>query len=713
MWIVRSLDDQGGFLPTFYRRFIVKKPLQGCVLRISALGIFRVKINGREIEDYFMPGWTNYNRYIHLCPYDITAYLGAENLIEVTVAEGWYSGMLGYTRKTQVYGDTQAIFAEITLTYADGEEETIVTDEAWRVGDSHILNASLFHGETVDFTKEVQNIEGLPFAKVYEHETRFLEYDYEPTRRVTELTPKVLLQEKGLLRLDFKQNFAGFLNFYAQGDRGATVTVRHAEMLNEDGTLYYENLRWAKATDRMICSGEKDFFDPKFTFHGFRYVEITWDGEVDLTDIKGVALSQVMDYHGKFTCSDEIMNRVYKNAQWGQLGNFISIPTDCPQRDERLGWTGDAQVFCNSAMFNADCNRFFANYLRLIREDMLPDGKVPSLVPFFIPVSVSTAGVPGWADAICVIPYTHYLHYRDKRILEENLPYAVKHLNYYLSKTVDGLLKIENPFGDWLSVVRAEDIDGISQCFLGLSARLIARMYAILGENALAEEYEAVYEQAKRAFRLHYREKNGRLVGDSQTIYAFALSVGYVTAEEIKPHFIESIRRAGNKLTTGFIGVKYLLPALCEVGEVDLAYKLAKETEYPSWGYTILQGATTIWERWNGYTKEKGFETPGMNSFNHYSLGSCVEWFYTYVLGIKLNEDGRVVIRPSLSKELGFAKGEYRSVKGKIFVEWSHQVCDYRVEITADEGVDCVVDFTGYEIISMEKDGNHWIAVVK
>ena len=713
MWIIRENNEQYGYLPTFYKRFSVGKALQSCVLHISALGIFHVKINGQAIDDYFMPGWTNYNRYIHLCHYDLIPYLQAENLLEVTLAEGWFSGRLGYTRKSKVYGEQNAIFAELTLSYADGEVEMLPADETWRVGDSNIVKASLFDGETVDFTKKKEAVDGLPCAKPYDFTADFVDYDYEPTRRVEELTPDILFAEDGVIRLDFKQNFAGFLNFYAEGERGATVTVKHAEMLNKDGALYYENLRTVEATDRVICSGGKDKFDPKFTFHGFRYAEITLDGDVKLTDIKGIALSQEMDYHGKFLCSDEIMNRVYQNALWGQKGNFISIPTDCPQRDERLGWTGDAQVFCNSAMFNADCNRFFANYLRLIRTDMQADGKVPSLVPFFIPVSVSTAGVPGWADAICVIPYTHYLHYRDKRVLEENLPTAVKHLEYYLSKCENGLIKIDNPFGDWLSVVRADDIDGISQCFLGLSARLISKMYALLGDESNAVKYGGIYEQAKTAFRQHYLGENGKIAGDSQTIYAFSLSVGYVTAEEIKAPFLDSIHRAGDKLTTGFIGVKYLLPALCDVGEMDLAYKIAKETEYPSWGYTILQGATTIWERWNGYTEEHGFETPGMNSFNHYSLGSCVEWFYGYVLGIKLSENGKITVRPSLSKELSFAKGEYRSIQGKIGVEWQYEGGRYEVKVFADADVDYVCDFTGMEIISMETNNGVTIAVVK
>ena len=715
MWIIESIGKENSNLPIFYKKFSVDKKIKKCVLKISALGVFSIKINGKEIADYFMPGWTNYNHYVHLCDYDLTKYIKKVNLLEVTLADGWYSGKLGYTRKTKVYGETNALFAELILSYQNGEEEKIETDESWKVGESNIVSSSFFDGERVDFTApKITDLEELPFAKKYDYNANFKPYTYEPVRKIAEIVPKVIYQDKSTIRLDFQQNFAGFIRFIVQGDKGTEISIRHAEVLNEDATLYTENLRQAKATDSMILSGGVDKFDPKFTFHGFRYAEITVQGNAKILKVKGIALSQNINYHGKFSCSDELVNQIFGNVVWGQLGNFISIPTDCPQRDERLGWTGDAQVFCNSAMFNADCKAFFANYLRLICADILPDGKIPSLVPFFIPVSASTAGVPGWADAICVIPYTHYLHYRDKNILRENLPFAVKHLEYYLSNCDGYLSKVENPFGDWLCVKTADDKNAISQCFLGLSALLISKMYHILEENENAQKYAQIYEKAKVAFRDNYRQADGKLQGDSQTIYALALSVGFVCVAEIKQHFINSIERADWKLTTGFIGVKYLLPALCEIGETDIAYKIIKETEYPSWGYTIKQGATTIWERWNGYTKENGFETPNMNSFNHYSLGSCVEWLYSYVLGIKLSEDKNICISPAFSKELSFAKGEYKTYNGKIQVNW--HCCDdntYHLQVKADKNVVYDYDFSAYEVVALKKRGNALRVVLK
>ena len=715
MWIVRNIKklNKEFNLPIFYKRFRIEKKLKKCVLDISALGIFNVKINGFEIDDYFMPGWTNYNKYVHLCSYDVTKYLKADNLIEITLADGWYSGRLGYTKKANVYGTENALYADIKLEFASGEKEVISTDSTWKFGKSNITSASLLDGESVDFRQEKKPYENLPNATACEVKIPFKRYGYEPIKRIGVLKPTVIKREKDTLILDFKQNFAGYVSFVAKGDRGDTVTLRHAEVLNEDGSCYYDNLRTVKATDRVVLSGGKDKFDPRFTFHGFRYVEIKTVGDVKFSNIKGIVLSQDLEYHGKFTCSNKIVNAVQSNVLWGQKSNFLSIPTDCPQRDERLGWLGDSQVFCNSSMFNSDCNRFWANYLRLIQTDMLPDGKVPSFVPFFIPVSPSTAGVPGWADAICIIPYYHYLHYRDISVIRENLPFAERHLEYYLSKCENYLSQVVNPFGDWLSVVRANDTCVISQCFLGLSALLISKMCAILGETQKSSDYLEIYQKAKTAFRENYLDEKGEILGNSQTVYALSLSVGYVSASEIKTAFLKSVEDAGGKLTTGFIGVKYLLPALCEIGETDLAYKIVKQTEYPSWGYTVENGATTIWERWNGYTKEKGFETPSMNSFNHYSLGSCSEWFYSHVLGIKLSENGKITLSPSFSKELEFAKGEYKSLNGKISVNWKVKGDCYHLTVNADKGVKYDCDFLGATVLSNKKIGNKTTAIIK
>jgi alpha-L-rhamnosidase len=524
--------------------------------------------------------------------------------------------------------------------------------------------------------------------------------------------PRVILENRDFIKLDFGQNFAGFIHFRAKGKEGSVVTIRYAEVLDNDGNLYFDNLRSAKATDRLILSEQETIFQPRFTFHGFRYVQIENIGDCEITDIKGIVLSQYINYHGSFECSDPIINNIYKNVLWGQKSNFISIPMDCPQRDERLGWTGDAEIFCNTAMFNSDCRLFFDNYLKLIRTEILPDGRVPIFAPFFIPVNENNAGIPGWADAICLIPYYHYLHYRDEAVIRENIAFAVKHFEFYMSKSKDFLIKTANPFGDWLSVIEKTDVEVINQCFFGLCALLISKMFGILCDSIKEAEYMEYYHKIREAFRVNYLKGN-KIISDTQTAYAFSKAVGFVEKDEISRPFIESIMRQGERLTTGFIGVKYVLPSLCEIGETDLAYRIMKQTAYPSWGYTIKNGATTIWERWNGYTEDKGFESPSMNSFNHYCLGSCVEWLYSHVLGLKLSLSGEICISPSFSSELSFARGKYMSSQGIVSVEWRCIDNKFHLIVDADEKVNYSYDFKDRKIISLKRESNRLEAIIK
>ena len=481
----------------------------------------------------------------------------------------------------------------------------------------------------------------------------------------------------------------------------------------ENGNVYTANLRRAKCTDEFILSGEEDVFEPEFTYHGFKYAELRKTQETEILSIEGAVLSQNINYYGKFECSDEVINGVWRMALRGQKSNFISIPTDCPQRDERLGWTGDAEVFCNSAMFNADCNLFFKNYLKLVREDALPDGKIPSIVPFYMPLADNTAGVPGWGDCITVIPYFHYLHYRDKSVIVDNFPVAEKWIAYYLAKSKNYLTKITNNFGDWLSVHGDSDPDGINQCFFGYSVALTAKMCEILGLHDKSIAYRELFEKCKTAFRENFYH-DGRIRSDTQTMYAFAYIAGYLSKEETAARLPEKIRENGGGLTTGFIGSRFLLPALCDIGETKLAYSLIMRTEYPSWGYMLKNGATTVWERWNGYTRENGFEDPEMNSFNHYSLGSCVEWLYSYVLGIKLSpETEKVIINPSFCELLSFAKGETQLKSGKISVYWKYENASVCLEVKADDGIEYEIDYTSKKIISMIRTGNDTIAVFR
>lgn len=715
MWINRESLTENDGLPVFVKSFNVEKGLKNCSLKITATGIFNVNINGHEIPDRFMPGWSNYKKHIDLCSYDLTQYIASgENELKITVANGWYSGKLGYGNKTNVFGNEKRLFAELTLTYADGSTEKIETDESWKIASSDVVFADFFDGETIDARRRgnaQNNQKPAEHAEKSDFTVPLRPYDREPARVIARIEPKIIYADEKISRYDFGYNFAGVIRVTAKGKSGERIVAKYGETTDENGEVYTANLRRAKCTDVFILSGGKDTFEPKFTYHGFRYAELKKSAGTEIVSTEGLAISQDIEYYGSFECSNEVMNGVYRMALRGQKSNFISIPTDCPQRDERLGWTGDAEVFCNSAMFNADCDLFFKNYLSLVREDALPDGKIPSIVPFYMGISDNTAGVPGWGDCITVIPYFHFLHYRDLSAAEDNLPAAEKWIGYYLSKSENYLTKITNNFGDWLSVNGDTDPDVINQCFFGYSALLTAKLCEILKKDEKRDTYTEIYENCRRAFRENYY-KDGRISCDTQTAYAFAYVAGYLSKEETLARLPEIIRENGGGLTTGFIGSRFILPALCDIGETELAYEIISRTEYPSWGYMLKNGATTVWERWNGYTKEHGFEDPEMNSFNHYSLGSCVEWLYSYVLGIKLFAKTDVVkIDPSFGKKIAFARGGTRLKGGKIFVSWKRENGAIILQVTADEGVRYEISSSG-KISSVAKNGNDTVAVL-
>lgn len=713
MWITirKDVDIEG--LPIFQKKFTLNGDLVRCKLKITATGIFEIKINGHVIPDLFMPGWSNYVKYIDVCEYDITEYIVKENTISVTVANGWYSGKLGYGNRTNVFGDMKRLFAEIDLSYADGKKEKIETDESWEYSVSDVVSADFFDGEIIDATRRYKKEKAVYKSIDCDFDVPFSIYDREPVRVVNEIEPQIIYSDETTVRYDFGVNFAGVVRVRAKGRKGSVLIAKYAEMLDKNGELYTANLRRAKCTDAFVLSGKEDLFEPLFTFHGFRYAELKKEADEIIIGVKGLVISQDIDYYGSFECSDDTINGVYAMALNGQKSNFIAIPTDCPQRDERLGWSGDAEVFCNSAMFNADCNKFFKNYLKMLRTDTLENGRIPSIVPLYMAVADNTAGVPGWGDCIAVMPYFHYLHYRDKTIIKDNLPAAEKWVGYYLAKSDDYLTKIVNNFGDWLSVDGNTDVDVINQCFFGYSALLVTKMCKIIGLDDKYEEYTKVYENCKNAFRKNYFV-NGIIKGDTQTAYAFAYATGYISKEETRKRLVDLIHKNGGGLTTGFIGSRFILPVLCDIGETELAYETMARTEYPSLGYMLKNGATTVWERWNGYTKENGFEDPEMNSFNHYSLGSCVEWLYSYVLGIKLSPyTEKVVISPAFCEKLTYAKGCTRVKDGNLQVYWEIKNSAAELKVTADEGVNYEIDCSAYRVISCEKNGNETTAVIE
>ena len=717
MWIKQAgvTDGTAANKPRFVKNFALSQGKEQVVkaeLEISALGIFSLQINGRTVQEYFMPGCTNYNKFVYLCRYDLTDDMQQANTLAITVADGWYSGKLGYHR-AKVFGTQLCAYAVLTVTYQDGMKQTLTTDDSWKVQASEILQADFFDGQTIDerLRQDIEKVyDSLEYAEIANENRVFKPYDMEPVVCVDTIKPQITKKD-GKLILDFKQNFAGVVSFTARGKSGQTLIVRHAEMLDENGDLYVANLRKAACTDTLVLSDNTAYFAPEFTYHGFQYAEISVENgnvdEVEITDITGLVFSQGLLRTGYFECSNPLINKIYQNIYWGQLGNFIAVPTDCPQRDERLGWAGDAQVFCDTAMYNADCNLFYKHYLDILRVESKENGSVANFAPFECTAD-NTHGVPCWGEAIAVMPYMHYLAYGDISIIKDNLPAAKKWVDFYRLHLVDGLAKGMFTFGDWLSVGEETNKDALIQCFYGYSLSLVAKMCAIAGEDNA--QYVAWHEQAKQAFRKAYLQADGTITGDTQTIYLVAYAVGFMNADEIRKPLVNAVHRRNDTLTTGFIGVKFLLPVLCDIGETELAYTLIQQTKYPSWGYGVEQGATTIWERWNGYTEKDGFFNPSMNSFNHYSLGSCGYWLYAYVLGIRLNEksgtDGEILIKPVFSPSLTWAKGSYQAQKGKVSVAWEYQEDSILLSVTADKGLKISYDLGAHTVLSQTQNAN-------
>ena len=722
MWVKRA-GCKSERAPQFFKKFILPKKLKKATLRVSALGIFRVKINDYEIDEYFMPGYTNYYKYVPICAYDITGRLKKENLISVIVADGWFAGTLGYTVQKNVFGSNAHLYAEIFLEYVDGDKEWICTNEDWKTSLSEIVSADFFDGQVIDerLKPNVEEYERFENAVFSEEERTFSEYEMEPVVCVKRLSPEILCKN-GKLYLDFRQNFAGVINFSAKGKSGDVLVIRYAEALTDDGELYTENLRRAKSEDRLILSDNEAEFSPKFTFHGFRYAEISLENgdisSIAIKNIQGLVLSQGLERTGYFECSDSVINKIYENTFWSQVGNFISLPTDCPQRDERIGWTGDAQIFCDTATYNCDCKKFYENYMNMVRADCMENGSVPSLVPFFMGIDSFTHGSPAWGDAIAIIPYANYLAYGDKEILRKNFQAMKKWADYYLAHIDENFLVCGlNTFGDWLSVKEVTSEDVICQCYFGYTLLILSNVFRILGESG-GEVYEYYYKRAKKAFIENYVSKNGKIKSDTQTAYVLSYAVGYRTKDEICRNLLEALRRNDDALTTGFIGTRFLLPVLCEVGETEWAYKIMQNTKYPSWGYCIENGATTIWERWNGYMKEDGFFSPKMNSFNHYSLGSCVYWLYAYVLGIRFEEGdvkkGQVNIKPYFSERLNWVKGKYKTLKGVVEVSWvTKKENEWELRVDVEDGIVPNFDFEDYQQCASHHQENSYVFLLR
>ena len=543
----------------------------------------------------------------------------------------------------------------------------------------------------------------------------FLVGSQAPAVRVTqELKPvKITPTTPGNFIFDMGQNMVGVARLRVRGAAGTKVQLRFAEMLNPDGTVYTANLRAARATDTYICKGSGiETFEPRFTFHGFRYVEVTgFPGTPDLSAITGLVIGSDIPKTGSFETSSAMVNQLQSNIDWGQRGNFLSVPTDCPQRDERLGWMGDAQVFAKTATYNRDVAAFFDKWLQDVRDAQAPDGGYPDVAPRKVD---NNNGAPAWGDAGVIVPWTMYQAYGDREIIDKNWVSMGKWMDYITSVNPDGLWKNRraNDFGDWLSIGANTDKELLATAYYAHDADLMARMARATNRRAEAQTYDALFAKIKVAFNAAYVSADGQLKGDTQTAYLLALHFDLLP-ENLRAaatqRLVADISAKNDHLSTGFVGVSYLCPTLSDNGCNDVAYKLLLQKTFPSWGYSIGRGATTIWERWDGYTEEKGFQDVGMNSFNHYSLGSVGQWMFGTVGGIQTdpNHPGfeRILLRPQPGPGLAFANATYDSVRGRIISNWKTAANATTYDITIPANTTATITLAAKDAKSVSEGG--------
>lgn len=663
------------------------KPVVKARVFATALGLYELHLNGKRVGDHLLaPEWTDYQKRNRYQVYDVTALIQkGDNALAAILGPGWYSGHIG-NGGFQHYGHVPALLAQLEVTYADGSSECIATDDTWRIHASPILSTDFMLGEDYDARAEIPgwDMPGLDDsawgkATVRQEAKRPFEGQVmEPVRQTGEIVPKTMTEPKpGCWTYDLGQNMVGVVRLKVSAPAGTKVTIRHAEMLNPDGTIYTTNLRGAPSIDHYVCKGgDTEIWQPRFTFHGFRYVEITGLPDKPTQDaVTGVVIGSDMPKTGEFTCSDSRINQLQSNIYWGQRSNYLSVPTDCPQRDERLGWMGDAQVFIRTATCNADVAAFYTKWLVDVDDGQFSDGRFSDVNPN----TMGCGGVPAWGDAGVICPWTIYQVYGDKRILEKHLPAMTKWIEWMRTHS-DNLIRDRdrgNDYGDWLSQGADTPKDLIGTAYFAYSTDLVARSYRVIGKTGEAEKYEHLFDDIKKAFNQHYVKPDGRITGNTQCCYAMALKFNLLNPDmraKAAQFLEEDIQAHGNHLTTGFVGVSYLLPVLTQEGKTETAFKLLTQDSFPSWLFSVKHGATTIWERWDGWTPEHGFQDPGMNSFNHYSLGSCGEWMYDSLAGIALDPASpayrHIIIHPHSGGGLTSARASMFTIRGKVVSDW-------------------------------------------
>jgi len=752
----------GGYLalppiPRLGRAFQIQKPVKSARIYASALGVYRLHLNGSRLgDDELAPGWTEYRKSLRFQTFDVSAQLKqGDNELQALLGDGWAVGHIGWKAR-QNYRDRPALLCQLEIEFEDGTRETIVSDGSWACAFGPMLSSDTIQGESFDARlpwREGGKVEVEPLPAGLDLRASIA----PPIRATEEIAARAVHSIGGVHSMpqawvfDLGQNMVGRvrLDFAALGKKlsaGTTFRLQFAETLEggpnaSTGRIYTTNLRPARQTDVVTTDGALETWEPLFTFHGFRYVEIACsatlfaDGELPPLDfVKGVVLGTDMARTGDFECSDPLVNQLQKNIDWGWRGNSLDIPTDCPQRDERLGWTGDAQVFCETSIFNRDARGFWAEWARQVRDTQTPDGAVPCTVPTPAMGEMGVHGIedawadggPAWADATLICPWTTYRATGDKGILEENYDVFTRYVGYLERTAKNGLRCFDGcgyfqGFGDWLALDGSGDTFGgtprdlIGTAFYAHSCDLLSQIARVLGKTEDAQKYAALFEEAKSAFCARFITPDGRLSPPYQTPYLLALEFNLVSdamRAKLADELVREIHNRGDKLSTGFVGSPYINGVLTREGQLDTAYKLLHQKGWPGWLYAVTQGATTIWERWDGWTHDKGFQDAGMNSFNHYAYGAIGAWLYGYVAGIALDPEiagyQKFVLAPKPGGELTFARAHLDTVHGRIESEWHLEGKKFRYRFVVPPNTSARVelpDGSTFDLVAGTREG--------
>ncbi|MEI7902232.1 MAG: family 78 glycoside hydrolase catalytic domain [bacterium] len=673
--------------PYLRKGFSVDKAVKRALVYVTALGTYELRLNGKRVSnDVFAPGWTEFRKRVHYQTYDVTSQVekGA-NAIGAILGDGWYASDLAHLCRRNYYGGKPRFLIRLVIELADGTTQVVASDSSWKASYGPIRHGDIIMGCEYDSRLEMP---GWDKAGFNENKWEPVQVDSdqksmrvqasvaEPSRVMNELPAiKVTEPRPGCWTFDLGQNMVGWVRLKVSGAAGQRITLRHGEMINPDGTIYTAALRSAPATDFFILSGKgEQVLEPYFTFHGFRYVEVRGlTKKPEAGAVTGLVVHTPMKRTGGFECSYPLLNKLYSNIIWGQKGNYLEVPTDCPQRDERMGWTGDTQFFAPTAAYNFDVAAFFSRWLQTCEDDQQGDGSFPHVVPDVMGGSGATA----WGDAALLCTYTVYRAYGDTRIVAERFAAMEKYMKWLDGKTKDGISKVGG-FGDWLNAGGSASAEVIDTAYHAHLARIMSEMAKAIGRDDDAQRYAKLHDEVKAAFVKEFLQADGSLKGCSQTGYALAFSMGLLPEErreKTAAKFVDEVKRFDWHLATGFIGTPRLLPALSLAGRDDVAYRLLLTDTYPSWLFPVKNGATTMWERWNGWTPDKGFGDVGMNSFNHYAFGAVGEYLYGGVGGIKAASPGyrTITIKPAICEGLTWAKTSFVSIYGPVVSNWKRE----------------------------------------